>query len=147
MNIEENMSLPRISSFFHFFFIVISVLFITVTESKCKKGCDLALASYYAWENTNLTFISEVLHSKLVPKGVADSILEIKKWLTKTVLKLLAESNVPFPCDGINNEFLGHVFKYEVKSGDTYDKMAGLFCSILTMVEWLQGLICMKKGQ
>ena len=77
MNREEKMPLPRISlSFLFFFFISHSI---TVTESKCKKVCDLALASYYAWENTNVTFISEVLHSRHVPKGVADTILEINK--------------------------------------------------------------------
>ncbi|KAK9284443.1 hypothetical protein L1049_023616 [Liquidambar formosana] len=34
-------------------------------DSKCSKGCDLALASYYVWPETNFTFISEVLEAPI----------------------------------------------------------------------------------
>ncbi|EOX93288.1 Chitin elicitor receptor kinase 1, RLK1, putative [Theobroma cacao] len=131
------MTLLRFSLPFQCLFFV--SLSITVIESKCKKGCDLALASYYAWENTNVTFISEVLHSQLVPKGVADAILDFNKQVEgEDRLKAFTRVNVPFPCDCINGEFLGHVFEYEVKSGDTYEKIASLYYSNLTTVEWLQ---------
>ena len=39
--------------------------FSSIAESKCSKGCDLALASYYVVPETNLTFIAQVLQSNL----------------------------------------------------------------------------------
>jgi hypothetical protein len=44
--------------------LLVSV-FCTIPESKCSKGCGLALASYYEWKGSNLTIIAEVLQSDL----------------------------------------------------------------------------------
>ncbi|KAF2292255.1 hypothetical protein GH714_018188 [Hevea brasiliensis] len=46
--------------------------------------------------------------------------------------------NIPFPCDCINGEFLGHVFQYNVVTGDTYDVVANRYYSNLTTVNWLK---------
>ena len=49
-------------------FLVVVLLFLvsvfsSIAESKCSKGCSLALASYHVWKDSNLTFIAEVLQS------------------------------------------------------------------------------------
>ena len=51
--------------------LLVSV-FTSIAESKCSKGCDLALASYYVWSGSNLTFIAQVLQSNLniIPKTI-----------------------------------------------------------------------------
>ncbi|PNX93941.1 lysM receptor kinase, partial [Trifolium pratense] len=45
--------------------------------------------------------------------------------------------NVPFPCDCINDEFLGHTFQYHVVKGDTYLSVANNSYSNLTTAEFL----------
>ncbi|XWS30974.1 hypothetical protein CRYUN_Cryun23aG0037200 [Craigia yunnanensis] len=121
-----------------FFFISISSISI---ESSCTKGCDVALASYYVWLGTNLTFISEVLQSSLVPSSTInfDTILSYNKQVpNKDSVEAFSRLNIPFPCDCINGEFLGHVFNYSVRPRDTYDKIANDYYSNLTTVEWLE---------
>lgn len=46
--------------------------------------------------------------------------------------------NVPFPCDCIDGEFLGHKFSYDVETGDTYETVATNNYANLTNVEWLR---------
>lgn len=45
--------------------------------------------------------------------------------------------NVPFSCDCINGDFLGHTFQYETVSGDTYRKIATSAFANLTDEYWL----------
>ncbi|XWS75772.1 hypothetical protein CRYUN_Cryun01aG0121000 [Craigia yunnanensis] len=121
-------------------FLFISISSISV-ESSCTKGCDVALASYYAWQGSNLTFISEVLQSSLVPFSTTDfdTILNYNKQVpNKDSFEAFSRLNIPFPCDCINGEFLGHEFNYSVRSRDPYDKIATEYYSNLTTVEWLE---------
>ncbi|EOX93292.1 Chitin elicitor receptor kinase 1, RLK1, putative isoform 1 [Theobroma cacao] len=123
---------------FLFFFISVSLISV---ESRCTKGCDEALASYYLWDNANLTFISEVLNSNIVPSSTInfDTILAYNKQVAnKDSVDAFTRLNIPFPCDCINGEFLGHVFQFNVRPRDTYDKIATEYYSNLTTVEWLQ---------
>lgn len=117
-----------------FVLIVLSLICVTV-ESKCTKGCDTALASYYVWNGSNLTFIAQTLRSSLVDPNDVDfkSILSYNRQVSNKD-SLLSETriNVPFPCDCINGEFLGHVFQFSINSGDTYEKVASLYYSNLT---------------
>ncbi|KAK2431233.1 lysM domain receptor kinase [Trifolium repens] len=46
--------------------------------------------------------------------------------------------NIPFPCECIEGEFLGHVFEYTAKEGDTYDLIANTYYVSLTTVELLK---------
>ena len=46
--------------------------------------------------------------------------------------------NIPFPCDCIGGEFLGHVFEYSASAGDTYDSIAKVTYANLTTVELLR---------
>ncbi|OMO84778.1 hypothetical protein COLO4_21849 [Corchorus olitorius] len=131
------MSLKSISILL--FFILISL--ISVESQSCTKGCDVAVASYYVWQGANLTFISEVLNSDISPSSAVnfDPILSYNPQLSsKDSVFADTRINVPFPCDCINGEFLGHVFQFDVRSGDTYDKIAGTYYANLTTVDWLQ---------
>ncbi|TYH09476.1 hypothetical protein ES288_A07G098900v1 [Gossypium darwinii] len=119
--------------------LLISISSISV-ESRCSRGCDLALASYYVWQGSNLTFISQILNSSLVPYSTTnfDSILAYNPQVAnKDSVEAFSRLNIPFPCDCINNDFLGHVFTYSVQPGDTYDKIAGYY-SDLTTAAWLR---------
>ncbi|KAF5193002.1 Lysm domain receptor-like kinase [Thalictrum thalictroides] len=117
-------------------FIVVIVLLLLLScrvESKCSKGCANALASYYLWNGSNLTFVSSVL------KTSVDEILLYNPQIPdKDRIQAFTRVNVPFSCDCIDKNFLGHVFNYDVRSGNTYDRVASLIYSNLTTVDWLQ---------
>ncbi|KAI5433636.1 LysM domain receptor-like kinase 3, variant 2 [Lathyrus oleraceus] len=46
--------------------------------------------------------------------------------------------NIPFPCDCIGGEFLGHVFEYTANERDSYDLIANSYYASLTSVQVLQ---------
>ena len=118
--------------------LVLFSVFSSIAESACSKGCDLALASYYVWNGSNLTFISQMLQSNLniVPNTIVSyNQLTIPN---QDSVKDDIRVNVPFPCDCIDGEFLGHVFEYSVQTGDTYGKVATQWYANLTSAEWLQ---------
>ncbi|XP_010046263.2 lysM domain receptor-like kinase 3 isoform X1 [Eucalyptus grandis] len=103
-------------------------------QSKCSGGCDLALASYYVWQGTNLTFTSQVLSAP-----ITDIVSYNKDSISNQDSVLWGiRINVPFSCGCINDSFLGHEFSYTVIQGDTYDKVATQYYSNLTTVAWLQ---------
>ncbi|KAJ8761307.1 hypothetical protein K2173_001363 [Erythroxylum novogranatense] len=100
--------------------------------AKCRTGCDLALASYYLWEGSNLTYIRQIfdqtfdqilLYNPSVPNK--DSILSGNR------------INVPFSCECKKGGFLGHTFSYMTQVGDTYDKIANNSFSNLTTADWV----------
>lgn len=103
------------------------------TQAKCSTGCHLAIASYYVWRGTNLSYISDIF-SQQVP--------EILKYNPKVLNTDSIDSgtrlNVPFSCDCLNGDFLGHTFTYITQFGDTYDSIAKFPYSNLTNKNWLQ---------
>ncbi|CAJ2653699.1 unnamed protein product [Trifolium pratense] len=101
-----------------------------ITESKCNKGCNLALASYTLTNDVNLTYISNIMKSNVLRKP-QDIIITNNKSKSKRV-------NVPFPCDCINGEFLAHTFVYQFQPGETYTSVAEDDFSNLTTDVWLQ---------
>ncbi|KAE9456202.1 hypothetical protein C3L33_11897, partial [Rhododendron williamsianum] len=115
----------------------LSIIFLRLTavQSKCPKTCDLALGSYSVWLGTNLTFISTVS---------ADSITDILGYnpyvnLTNgDLIEVGTKINLPFTCDCIDDEFLGHVFPYTVQSGDTYYEIAQTYYANLTTPAMLE---------
>ncbi|KAI8012265.1 LysM domain receptor-like kinase 3 [Camellia lanceoleosa] len=115
------------------FAIIISIFFCARVESTCSKGCDLALASYYVWPESNLTFIQEVM---------SDPISDILSYNPKIPNQDSVQSdiriNIPFTCDCINGDFFAHVFKYRMRVADTYEKVAGTYYANLTTTEWVQ---------
>ncbi|CAJ1971155.1 unnamed protein product [Sphenostylis stenocarpa] len=105
-------------------------------ESKCRRDCDLALASYYI-TGDNLTYISMLMESQVLSKP--EDILPYNNETIKSKDQVQASTrvNVPFPCDCIG-EFLGHIFQYSVVSGDTYTSIANQSYSNLTTAQLLQ---------
>ncbi|KAK6932775.1 Serine-threonine/tyrosine-protein kinase, catalytic domain [Dillenia turbinata] len=116
-----------------FFFIFSQILFLNCVEPKCPRTCDLALASYYVWEGTNITFIAEVLSSS------RDTIVQYNDLTNADSVIAGTRVNVPFSCDCIEDGgFLGHTFTYSVRSGDTYTTVAETYYSNLTTIAMLE---------
>ncbi|KAL9230399.1 hypothetical protein vseg_005759 [Gypsophila vaccaria] len=106
---------------------------LVVVESKCSKGCDLALASYYITQDDTLDVISSYFHttSKDVV-GYNPVIRNPNNILTDTRI------NVPFSCDCIDGDFLGHVFSNLIQEGDTYTSVAETNYANLTTPSWIE---------
>ncbi|KAK6917785.1 Protein kinase domain [Dillenia turbinata] len=116
-----------------FYFIFSLILFLNCVEPQCPSTCDLALASYYVWRGSNITFISEVLSSS------RDTILQYNSQITNAdSVQAGIRLNVPFSCGCIDGEFLGHKFSYNVRSGDTYATVAQTYYSNLTTIDMLR---------
>ncbi|KAG6750085.1 hypothetical protein POTOM_047163 [Populus tomentosa] len=115
-------------------FILLLLLCYSV-ESKCRKGCDLALASYYVWQDANLTFIAEFMQSSILKSSDFDTILRYNPQLpSKDRLSSFIRINIPFPCDCIEGQFLGHFFNYNVRSQNTYTDVANTYYANLTTI-------------
>ncbi|KAJ7964817.1 putative Receptor protein kinase [Quillaja saponaria] len=100
-------------------FLLLASICYTV-ESKCSEGCDLALASYYVYQDAVLSSIAQVMQSD------PDVIVSYNKdnIPNKDSVQSFMRINVPFRCDCIDGQFLGRKFNYTVVSGDTYDIVA-----------------------
>ncbi|XP_026448182.1 chitin elicitor receptor kinase 1-like isoform X2 [Papaver somniferum] len=96
-------------------------------ECQCRRGCDLALAYYDIWAGTNLTFTSKIFST---------SDQEILKYNPQVPNKdlILADDilNVPFRCDCIQEQRLGHNFTYTLQPGDTYEKIVKYYSNLTT---------------
>ncbi|XP_061961542.1 lysM domain receptor-like kinase 3 [Populus nigra] len=115
-------------------FILLLLLCYSI-ESKCRKGCDLALASYYVWQDANLTFIAEVMQSSILKSSDFDTILRYNPQLpSKDSLSSFIRINIPFPCDCIEGQFLGHFFNFNVRSQNTYTDVADTYYAKLTTI-------------
>ncbi|KAI3928326.1 hypothetical protein MKW98_023927 [Papaver atlanticum] len=102
---------------------------IGVVECQCRRRCDLALASYNLWEGTNLTFISQIFSTN------DQEILKYNPQVPNKDLIVAGERlNVPFRCDCIGGQRLGHNFTYTLKPGDTYEKIVKYYYANLTTV-------------
>nr|BAI79283.1 LysM type receptor kinase [Lotus japonicus]CAN88847.1 TPA: LysM receptor kinase 1b [Lotus japonicus] len=121
-----------------FFLLSWACISFSVVESMCISGCDLALASYYIWIGSNLTYISNIMESRVLSEP--EDIINYNQDHVRNpdVLQVHTRVNVPFPCDCINGEFLGHIFRHEFHEGDTYPSVAGTVFSNLTTDAWLQ---------
>lgn len=86
------------------------------------------------WDKNNLTLISQIFNTEI------DTILSYNKKQipNKDSIQSGIRIEVPFSCDCIDKDFLGHVFRYDVRSGDTYDTIANTIYSNLTTSDWVQ---------
>ncbi|CAB4274157.1 unnamed protein product [Prunus armeniaca] len=111
-------------------FLVLLSLCFTV-KSQCSKSCDLALANYFVWSGSNLTLISDLMETNEV------TIVNYNKGTVPNADSVIAGTkiNIPFNCECVNGKFLGHMFEYDVISGDTYEKVAQTYYANLTTVE------------
>ncbi|KAI3992747.1 hypothetical protein MKX01_021708 [Papaver californicum] len=97
-------------------------------ECLCRRGCDLALASYDIWEGTNLTFISQVFNT------TDQEIIKYSPQVRNKDLIIAGERlNIPFRCNCIEGQRLGHVFNYTLKPGDTYAKITKYYANLTTV--------------
>ncbi|KAJ6710760.1 CHITIN ELICITOR RECEPTOR KINASE 1-RELATED [Salix koriyanagi] len=120
---------------FGFGFLLLLLLCYSI-ESKCSKGCDLALASYYVQLGDTLTSIAKLMNSSILQSESIDfnTILSYNPQVTnKDSIPALSRINIPFPCDCINGEFLGHFFTYTVTTGDTYEQVAANYSGLTTI--------------
>ncbi|KAJ9551718.1 hypothetical protein OSB04_015763 [Centaurea solstitialis] len=106
-----------------------------LVQSRCNRGCDLALASYYVEQGSYLNSISGYMNSTSE---------DIMRYNNRDIIPNLdtlpsfVRINVLFRCDCINGEFLGHVFSYDVRSHDTYHVIAEQRYANLTTAEWIR---------
>ncbi|RLN04534.1 chitin elicitor receptor kinase 1-like [Panicum miliaceum] len=104
----------------------------------CRSGCDLALASYLISRNQNLTYIAALFaisdYRTLGPYN--------PKYTNLDFIPALESVNISFPCGchslpgAPSATYLAGSFPYLVRSGETYESIAGHF-SNLTTTDWL----------
>ncbi|KAL0300851.1 UNVERIFIED_CONTAM: LysM domain receptor-like kinase [Sesamum radiatum] len=113
-----------------FGFLVLNLFWVGV-ESQCSKGCQ-ALGSYYIWDGANLTFISTTFSTTV------SNIVSYNPQITNPdLIRFGTRLNVPFSCGCINSDFMGHQFIHQIRTGNTYQRLAELYYSNLTTVEML----------
>lgn len=115
--------------------------FFSKVESKCVKGCDIALASYHVMPAFKLQNITNFMQSKIVSAfNSSDVLIRYNRDILSNRANIFSYSrvNIPFPCDCIGGEFLGHVFEYTANERDTYDLIANSYYASLTSVQVLQ---------
>ncbi|XP_054819125.1 lysM domain receptor-like kinase 3 [Prosopis cineraria] len=124
--------------FFFFFFIFFFASVFPSAESKCSKGCDLALASYYVWPGSNLSLIAQLMRSQLVTDENVIVSYNKDQTISRDYVQSTTRINIPFPCDCLDGEFLGHMFQYGINQGDNYTEVAETYYSNLTTVDMLR---------
>ncbi|KAK4486833.1 hypothetical protein RD792_006575 [Penstemon davidsonii] len=130
MNISSNKTTINLQITITFCVLLFTCIII---EAKCIRGCNLALASYYVLEGTNLTYISQIFNQKI------PEILQYNPHvLSPDNIQSGTRINVPFTCQCLNGDFLGHTFEYTTQKGDTYSKIARLAYANLTTDYWIQ---------
>lgn len=107
-------------------------------ESKCVKGCDVALASYYVSPgNLVLGNITRLMESNILSNSNVITSYN-KGRIFNGMVTSFSRINIPFPCDCIDDEFLGNKFEYTAAAGDTYDSIAKVKYANLTTIELLR---------
>ncbi|GLT33536.1 hypothetical protein SLA2020_081160 [Shorea laevis] len=104
-------------------------------QGKCRSGCDLALASYYVSDDASddIDNISTIFHLKISEILPYNPQIKNPDYIaTNDRIKL------PFSCDCLNGDFLGHTFSYITQFGDTYDKVAQMVYDNLTTKDWVR---------
>ncbi|KAK6154629.1 hypothetical protein DH2020_008877 [Rehmannia glutinosa] len=105
-------------------------IFYGEVKSQSSQGCE-ALASYYIWQGSNLTFISTIFSTTI------NNIISYNPQITdQDLINFGTRLNVPFSC-GVINELLAHQFIYQARPGSTYQRIAELYYSNLTTVEMM----------
>ncbi|XP_056687159.1 chitin elicitor receptor kinase 1 [Spinacia oleracea] len=124
----------QLSPFWFLLLLFLWSISIFMVESTCKKGCPLALGSFYVWPGANITFIAQVLGTT-----TGDVLSYNPSVPDKDRVQSGSRVNVPFSCDCLNDgQFLGHMFEYRVQKGDTYIRVAQTYYSDLTTASWIQ---------
>ncbi|KAK1379159.1 Chitin elicitor receptor kinase 1 [Heracleum sosnowskyi] len=105
-------------------------LLLSSCKAKCTAGCSVAMASYYLSDGSNITYISQLFG--LPPQ-------QIQRYNPgQDAMRVGSRVNIPFSCECINGDFLGHTFTYIAQSDDTYDKIASVAFANLTTAYWME---------
>ncbi|XP_073036484.1 chitin elicitor receptor kinase 1-like [Primulina eburnea] len=116
------------------FLLLLLIGLFSAADCRCSRGCVLALASYYMWPGSNLSYLNQVTGVPI------PTILSYNPQIHNQDSVLAGtRTNIPFRCDCIGGEFLGHVFTYDVVSGNNYKTIAEQYYSNLTTVQLLTG--------
>ncbi|PRQ21237.1 putative protein kinase RLK-Pelle-LysM family [Rosa chinensis] len=111
------------------FHVFLLLLLSFTAKAKFKHGC-LALASYNVWDGSNLTYISYIF-SQPTPE-----ILKYNPQVKNSdSLRTGTRINIPFSCDCLNSDFLGHTFTYLTQHSDTYNRVAQIAFANLSTEE------------
>ncbi|XP_027122878.2 G-type lectin S-receptor-like serine/threonine-protein kinase At4g03230 isoform X3 [Coffea arabica] len=107
-------------------------------HGSCTSGCDLAQGSYYPSSGDNLTYIASLFN--IPTASITDSNRANISIVPGRDKVFAGRINIPFTCDCINNNFLAHVFSYNVTSSTqtTFDTIAKGSYSNLTSAAWLK---------
>ncbi|XP_017220372.1 chitin elicitor receptor kinase 1 isoform X1 [Daucus carota subsp. sativus] len=99
-------------------------------NATCTTGCSLALASYYLSNGSNLTYISQLFSQppQLIQRYNPG----------QDAMRVGSRVNIPFSCECINGDFLGHTFAYVAQPDDTYGKIAAVAFANLTTAYWME---------
>ncbi|MCD9639046.1 hypothetical protein HAX54_023326 [Datura stramonium] len=121
--------------------IIVFVIFAVVhyADSRCTEGCGLALASYrfsLSDDDNVLEKVSEI-SVRLFSNISALEILSYSSYINRSEGYSIRRISIPFRCDCLNGDYLGHVFPYTVYPGDTYDSISTFDYSGLITEEWL----------
>ncbi|GAU14471.1 hypothetical protein TSUD_250110 [Trifolium subterraneum] len=89
-------------------------------------------------KGSNLTYTSDIMKSKVLSQR--EDIVSYNTDTMPNTDSFIGDSraNVPFPCDCINDDFLGHTFFYQHQQQDTYASIAEFTFSNLTTKERIE---------
>ncbi|KAI3989333.1 hypothetical protein MKX01_026916 [Papaver californicum] len=104
-------------------------------KAKCSSGCDLAKASYFLVQGSNLTYISDIFG-----KNIPEILTYNPDVRNQDTIQYGTRVNIPFSCDCLNDDFLGHTFNYTTQPGDTYKIIAQKIFANLTTAGWIQSI-------
>nr|AND76909.1 chitin elicitor receptor kinase 1-like protein [Fragaria x ananassa] len=112
------------------FLLLLRLCFEASSDCSTSQTCE-ALGSYYVWQGSNLSFIGDMMNTTDV---IIYSFNEARM-TNKDSVEAGKRLDIPFTCDCINGSFLGHVFQYDIVTGNTHDTVATKYYSNLTTVE------------
>ncbi|MCL7042270.1 hypothetical protein MKW94_010725 [Papaver nudicaule] len=116
---------------------MVIVLFLCFrVKAKCSSGCNLAMASYFLIQGSNLTYISDIF-GKNISEILTYNIPNVKN---QDSIQFGTRVNIPFACDCLNDDFLGHTFNYTTQPEDTYKIIAQKIFANLTTADWIQSI-------
>ncbi|KAI5683281.1 hypothetical protein M9H77_04509 [Catharanthus roseus] len=117
----------RLRNLFSLFILLSISIQVSVVNCKCGRTCDLAFASFTVWRGSDLTLISDFFDTTFADlRRFNPEIPDQNTVLAGSII------NIPFTCDCIRDEFLGHIFNYTVRSGDTYGGVALKYSNLTT---------------
>ncbi|KAJ8529450.1 hypothetical protein K7X08_036285 [Anisodus acutangulus] len=132
------------------YYYLFSVHYYYVADSRCTEGCALALASYsksiQVSSDDEQEVVSEI-SDRLFSNISAAEILSYSSFINHKYYYNWKKITIPFSCDCLDGEYLGHVFPYTVSPGDSYDTIASYHYMGLITAEWLMWYNSNRVGE